>query len=184
MPVEISIIDPEERFNRVSDNPEDSAGWRELGFHLIGAKRYKEGLDALRESVRLAPDSYEPYQTLGMLCAQLGLAEEAIPALERVIELRPETIIAYVYLGIVQMRLGQHERAISAFSVAIERDPGGSAESFARIAACQFALGDPEGAEESLKMARKLDPEIVPENVSDSFGPGIIDRSLEQAGHR
>jgi tetratricopeptide (TPR) repeat protein len=76
---------------RIAEQPEDGAGWRLLGRHLLQQHRLMEARAALEQAVRLSPHSAAAHYDLGRTLDELGEASAAAEAYRTAGELAPDS---------------------------------------------------------------------------------------------
>ncbi|MFC1500168.1 tetratricopeptide repeat protein [Candidatus Zixiibacteriota bacterium] len=107
-------------------------------------------LDDLEEAARLAPESPEVWNDLGVVYLQKGQWEEAVPAFSRAVELQPDLGEAWANLGMIAFRDANWEEA--AVNLDRARVAGASdAQVGFNLGSARVNLNDYAGAEEAFR---------------------------------
>ena len=104
-------------------HPDACACWSNLGVALRMLGRKDEGLQALREGVRLCPRVVELNYNLGNALAEAGEHEEALKRYRTALTLDPAHRKAAYAGGTMLLALARHEEAADHYRVALERHP-------------------------------------------------------------
>ena len=100
-----------------------------LGITLSYADRVDEGIDHLKQGIRLDPfPPYWFYHHLGRCYMQKGQYVEALKEFEKALHLSPDARINHMYLAAVYVLLNRQEEAEAAAKKVLEIDPGFSVE--------------------------------------------------------
>jgi tetratricopeptide (TPR) repeat protein len=83
---------------------------------LAGVRNGQVALDAAWEGVRLTPDQPRAHLVLGVVAAQLGLAEIAERAYREALALDPRLSVAQAPLGVVRVEHHRYATALSQFA--------------------------------------------------------------------
>lgn len=83
------IANDEESFTSVSPERIENS-LNATGYNLISANRLKDAIEVFRLNVKLNPDSWNPYDSLGEALALSGNKEEAIEDYEKSVKLNPK----------------------------------------------------------------------------------------------
>jgi tetratricopeptide (TPR) repeat protein len=129
---------------------------------------------ALREHLRLAPDSVNGHARLGaaLLCQERYA--DAIPVFEQTVQLKHDFAEAHFNLGFARARAGQGDSAIVAFRDAIRCSPG-FLEPHLTLADLLSQKGEIGEATALLQRAREIDP-------SDPRLDAVLNRIKSRAG--
>lgn len=87
---------------------------------LQNAGQLKAAIALYHYAVKIKPDDYLNYYSLGLVTIRLGQLEQAKGYLEKSIELAPEQGDSYYQLAKIFQQQGEFERAISAYQEAIK----------------------------------------------------------------
>ncbi|MDX6695044.1 MAG: ral transcriptional corepressor [Blastocatellia bacterium] len=80
-------------------NPKDAAAYYDIGLGHYESKRFREAVEALKQSIRLGSTDPKTFFTLGQSYYSLGLYREAREAYKRVVRLKPDWAEAHYQLG-------------------------------------------------------------------------------------
>ncbi|MEM7394009.1 MAG: tetratricopeptide repeat protein, partial [Verrucomicrobiota bacterium] len=80
----------------------------------------------MRTALRHAPENPHFHNELGVLCQQLGQAEDAASAYRRAIEIQPDFSYAYNNLGNLLREQNRLTEAVMAYEAALELEPSGA----------------------------------------------------------
>jgi adenylate cyclase len=95
-----------------------------LGYALVMARRYDEGLAQAERALEIAPTSADVIFTYADILLFIGRAEEAIPFFKSAIRLNPKPPNMYLrHLSSAYRDTGRYEEAIAQIKKAIEREP-------------------------------------------------------------
>lgn len=143
-------------------NFEHSATIRDaVGQLLVQQRRYKEGVDMLRQASILATtDDWSIRERLALAMFYAGQHREAADALNRLLKReefadRADLLAA---LGECQLQLGQYREARATLETATQRDPASSGVWLSHAKAA-MQLNDPKRAEVSLRKALAVAPD-------------------------
>ena len=95
-----------------------------LGLVRFQQRRWYEALDLARRAIAAAPNSVEPYISVGNTCVQLGLVTTAAQAYKSAVELWPDHPEAAPRLAAVEKELARLEESVQTHRRALEREPG------------------------------------------------------------
>lgn len=123
-----------------------ASAWGNMGFALfsklefrragggpIDDTDYEETLGALRRALSLNPESYNAYNTLGIVLVSRGRLEEAAGAFRQALRLNPNLGVAHFNLGACLLKTGEIETAVLHLLRAAEISP--------REASTRYELG-------------------------------------------
>jgi tetratricopeptide (TPR) repeat protein len=86
---------------------------------LLNQQRYEEGIAALLEVTRKAPELTAPHVDLGIAYSHSGELDRAAAALQRALTLTPDHPLASNELGIVYRKMGQFQAARASYERAL-----------------------------------------------------------------
>ena len=129
-----------------------------LGAALGDQKRFQEAEEILLRVIDLTPTFAKPYEDLGTLLLQQGLAQKALPLLEKAARLDPQQESSHFQLGRALAQLGRGVEADAAFerSFALSPTRGMMAQ-----AAEHHAAGRLEDAERLCRRVLQQEPAQV-----------------------
>lgn len=134
-------------------------------FHYIHAlvlhrsERNQEALTAVQEAIRLDPEEEDCFALLATIHLNLRDWPAALTAAEQALALNPEHTGAANLRAMALVRLGRKAEAMQTVDFALERDPE-SAFSHANQGWNCLHRNDPRRAQEHLREALRLDPEL------------------------
>jgi TolA-binding protein len=102
-------------------NPNDSVTYRARGVAYSKLGRYYEAIEALKQSIRIAPSS-DAYVNLGTTYSKLGRYNEAIKAYEYAIRIEPDDRYAHYGLGLAYLSVGNKRMALEEYKILKELD--------------------------------------------------------------
>ncbi|MBA3438470.1 MAG: tetratricopeptide repeat protein [Pyrinomonadaceae bacterium] len=135
----------------------DAATHHATGTQQYKLGRYKEALEAFKQSVRLAPNHAESYYYLGMTYSRLGRYIEAVKAFRSVINLDPKDSAAHANLGALLAYFGQYGEALEILNQAIRLQPN-DADAYNNLGIAYGELGRYAQAVAAFKMAIQFEP--------------------------
>jgi tetratricopeptide (TPR) repeat protein len=138
--------------------PEDPAGWIELGTHYLQRKAPKAAIGALEKALEVGVESAKVHRCLAQALQELGDLAEAEAELERGLTLDAESAECWFELGIVRDARADFERAVEAFAKAVELAPHRMSH-HQRLGFALESAGRRKDAIESFKIALKLESE-------------------------
>jgi len=95
-----------------------------LGSTLCYAGRIDEGIDNLKQGIRLDPfPPYWYFYQLGLCYRQKGQYEEALTAYQKALQQNPDNLLNYLSLAAIYILLDRQEEARSAAKKVLELDP-------------------------------------------------------------
>lgn len=129
----------------------------------IKKKEYKSALQALAKGLEIDPDNGTLMIKLGMVCRNLGYAQEALEYYQKAETLVPDDPTIYVNEGTLYMDRGRPDKARPLYEKGLammEEDPMCAtitdvATTYACYAMCIGKLGDTAGAKKYLTMAKE-----------------------------
>jgi cytochrome c-type biogenesis protein CcmH/NrfG len=86
---------------QTDQNPQDIAGWIQLGHHYFDANLPKEAVRAYETALALDPQNADVWTDLGVMYRRSGSPEKAVEAFDRAMGLDPEHQISRYNKGIV-----------------------------------------------------------------------------------
>lgn len=108
----------------LNDQRHDALLYLGRSFHAVG--EYVQALDALREFVRLRPDSAAGHFFLGRTYLSIGIHSTAAEHLSTALDLKPDFDKSLILLGYSLIKLKQFDPATELLGQAVEKDPGNS----------------------------------------------------------
>jgi predicted TPR repeat methyltransferase len=94
---------------------------RARGLHQAG--RLMEAAELYQQILLADPVQFEPFYSLGTICAQTGQLEDAQKLLSNAMTINPRFPEGWCTRGIVLLRLRRHEEALSCFEQAVMLKP-------------------------------------------------------------
>jgi len=142
----------------VSELPELSDGWTELGrsFHEVGDLDRAE--EAFKHALRLDPTRTAPWNNLGLVLNHKGKPAESVEAFRRALDADPENTGAVANLAGVLAKLGRHLEGIAMLEKAIQLAPD-KYNLFVNLSALHQGLGELREACAALDKAIYLAPD-------------------------
>lgn len=134
--------------------------YNNLGKVYNDSGKYKEAIEAYKQSTRIAPDYAMAHSNLGVSYNDLGKYKEAIEACRKAIWINPDYAKAYFNLSVAYGESGKYEEAIEACRKAIEIDPD-YAMAHSNLGVAYGVLGMYKEAIEKFKQAIEIDPDDV-----------------------
>jgi tetratricopeptide (TPR) repeat protein len=153
------------------DYPQDDECWYLTGWALNQQRRSAEAERALRECLRLSPDSPKGQSQLAIALLGQQRYEEAIEVLESALRLKPTWRELHSNLGYACVQLGREDDAIRHFRDALFNDPN-HVPSCTALADLLSRRGQSEEARRLLRQALELNP-------SDQRARALL-RSMEE----
>ena len=89
------------------------------GTEYFKSQEYLLAIESLLAALKLDPNNFEAYNTLGMCFGELSEYNPALAAFERAIQLNADFVNAYYNRGHVHKRLGNNTSALADFARAI-----------------------------------------------------------------
>ncbi len=127
--------------------------WSNLGATLGELDRPAEALAAFERALTLDPLNPQALNNVGVVRRELGRLAESEAAFRTVIELTPDLAFGHYNLGHTLFLQGRFQAALSAYAEGQARDPGKNPVQASRLALCQVATGDADGALRELRRA-------------------------------
>lgn len=110
--------------NRVTqEHPTDAEAWYLAGWGMVQQQRPIEGERALREHLRLAPQSPKGHSQLAVALLMQRRHTEAVDVLQAGVALKPTWREFRSNLGFACVQLGRHDEAIAHYREALALDP-------------------------------------------------------------
>ena len=105
--------------------PEQSTaqGYLDVGTSYAQREEHACAIRAYRSALKLAPDSWEAKQGLGIALLGSGEPEHAVEELQLVVHLRPGAVAAQAALGVALKELGDLNGAVEALQFALKLKP-------------------------------------------------------------
>jgi tetratricopeptide (TPR) repeat protein len=140
----------------------NDTAWKTLGRALVAKpNRVADAVAAIREEVRIRPDSAEAHAELAGVLNEAGQREEAIREANTSLRLDPSFSTAHFYKGTILQRQGKIEEAIMEFRIAIRASPSAAGPHFGLGSALASAGRMKEALVEDDE-ATRLDPDAAP----------------------
>jgi tetratricopeptide (TPR) repeat protein len=127
--------------------------WSNLGATLGELDRPAEALAAFERALTLDPVNPQALNNVGVVRRELGRLAESEAAFRTVIQLTPDLAFGHYNLGHTLFLQGRFQAALSAYAEGQARDPGKNPVQASRLALCQVATGDADGALRELRRA-------------------------------
>jgi predicted TPR repeat methyltransferase len=103
--------------------PEHPAATHFLGIIVFEKGNTEQGINLVRQSIDLAPDTQDWYNDLGNMLAAAQLDDDAVAAFMAALQIDPNKPVIWNNLGAVLLRAGQLEEALLTFENATALDP-------------------------------------------------------------
>jgi Flp pilus assembly protein TadD len=103
--------------------PASFAAIMNLGLALSSKGDYREAIELLEESRRLAPHHYRTHLNLGVTLDQSGDPASAVEAYREALRKNERNATTHYRLGIALEKLGKHDEAATAFQSSIDLEP-------------------------------------------------------------
>lgn len=124
---------------------------------------FRAELRVLARGLDVAPDSCTLMLKLGRAYWRLGYTQKAQEYYRRAQELNPDDPVVYINLGSLYLTGGlyaearpQYEKGLALIEAdPLSATPGDAAVAYGNYALCLGRLGDPEGAERTLRIAKE-----------------------------
>jgi Tfp pilus assembly protein PilF len=142
--------------------PYNEAAWFYLGVAYSKLGRYREAIEASRESLRFKPADAYSWNNLGNAYRNMGRYREAVGALQEALRLKPDYTAAWYNLGLAYGDLGRYQDAIEAFQEALCVEPN-DADVWGGLAAAYANSGNRSAALDAIKKLRRYDPQKADE---------------------
>ena len=133
--------------------PGFAPAWSNLGATLGELDRPAEALVAFERALALDPLSAQALNNVGVVRRELGRLPESEAAFRQVIELTPRLAFGHYNLGHTLFLQGRFQAALSAYAEGQALDPEKNPVQASRLALCQVATGDADGALRELQRA-------------------------------
>lgn len=149
--------------NAAKLNPRRAETWYQMGLAYLGAKRFQEGVMALRRAVEIDPKHSAAQIQLSALMVQSSdpkTLDAAVKRLDQVLATQANEPDALDLLAVAELKLNQPEDAEKHLRQALDKFPG-RLKSSATLAALQFSRKDFDGAEKTLQAAVAQAPQSV-----------------------
>ena len=127
--------------------------WANLGGTLGELDRPQEALTAFERALALDPASPQALNNVGVVRRELGRLADSEAAFRQVIQLTPGMAFGHYNLGHTLFLQGRFQAALSAYAEGQARDPEKNPVQASRLALCQVATGDADGALRELQRA-------------------------------
>jgi tetratricopeptide (TPR) repeat protein len=135
----------------------NALAWFSLGMAYGNLERYNDAIEAYRQGVYFAPDSFVGWYDLGNSYGQANRYNDAITAYAQATKIDPNNIDALVNLGHAYIQVDRYEDAVEIFSRTSKMDPGNK-RIWNNLAIAYFLSGNKTAAEGAARELRRLDP--------------------------
>ena len=152
--------------------PVDPRLWHARGIELCRSGQFREGVEALRQSVQLAPQSPQMRNNLAGVLGTLGKHTEAETELREAVRLKPDYAEAWGNLGVALEHLDRYEEAIDAMRQALGLEPNRWFLHAHLSNACRKA-GRPEEAVDAARKAAALNANAA--EAHNSLGAALAE---------
>ena len=140
------------------DYPQDEEAWYLFGWGLNQQQKFSEAESALREHLRLSPESPKGHAQLGITLLNLRRYAEASEVLAAGIKLKPTWRELHSNLGFAAVQRGREAEAIGHFREALACDPG-HAGSYLSLSELLGRRGERAEARRLAEVALNLEPD-------------------------
>lgn len=128
-------------------------GRLELATYFLDNKRFSEGENILKETIRIFPKTSDPRHYLGQYYVQQERYADAIPQLEKSIEFAPRSHDSYYLLAIAYAKMGRYEEATLLAKDGLKKFPEASLSMYEALGHIYFEQGNMiESTKSTLKM--------------------------------
>ena len=107
----------------IESHPKVWNGWFVLGWALRKLGRYKDSLEAFKETLELGGDSGDTRNEMAICLMEMGDLKAARKELEHALREEPENIKIISNLGVLAMKAGNRDEAAAFFRTVLELDP-------------------------------------------------------------
>jgi tetratricopeptide (TPR) repeat protein len=139
--------------------PDEARKAYEKGAQLLdGDHNSEEGMERLKEAIKLFPDYYLALERLGAEYVRRNQFEPARETLTRAISINPRGVLSHFALGVAQYRTKQYPASIEALQRSISLAPNSpnAPQAYFYLGMAQMRDGKNTEAETSLKKAYEL----------------------------
>ena len=133
--------------------PGFAPAWSNLGATLGELDRPAAALASFETALALDPANPQALNNVGVVRRELGRLTESEAAFRQVIQLTPGMAFGHYNLGHTLFLQGRFQAALSAYAEGQARDPEKNPVQASRLALCQVATGDADGALRQLRRA-------------------------------
>ena len=133
--------------------PGFAPAWSNLGATLGELDRPAAALASFETALALDPANPQALNNVGVVRRELGRLTESEAAFRQVIQLTPGMAFGHYNLGHTLFLQGRFQAALSAYAEGQARDPEKNPVQASRLALCQVATGDADGALRELRRA-------------------------------
>jgi TolA-binding protein len=126
------------------------------GYTFASLNMLSDAIKLYKESVRLNPDFWQAYVSLGVIYYRTGNYLDAIEAYKEALRLRPESPGIYNKLGTAYMTRGDYASASRSFQKALSIDPYNSSAHF-NLGITYLLRDDKTGAYEEYLILKEID---------------------------
>ena len=137
--------------------PDNWSGRNDSAAAYESAGLVVEAIERLEETAEADPDSADTFLRLGDLYRKVGRTSRALDRYLRAVQVNPDYLEATVKVGTMELHAGHYLEAAQWFNRAVQLNDR-LLTAYVVLVAAQHACGQIEQAEESLEMARSLEP--------------------------
>lgn len=156
----------------IAGDPGSSEVLGYAGCALSDLGQTERGAEILRQAVEIDPSNAQAEVALGAVLSILGDLDTGIAHMRHGIKLSPRDRKLGFWswaLGLFLLRAGRTEEALEEARISARRDPRFYLPSILEAAA-QASLGRPEQAQAALRSARRIRPNLTPQEIQRSHG--------------
>lgn len=114
---------------KLKADPNDSEGWRMLGWSFFQSQRFAEAAMAYKRAAALKPDNGDYWSSLGEALVTAGSGDvpsDAKAAFEKAVALNPKDPRARYFLGVSKDMAGNHQGAVDDWFALLKDTPAGA----------------------------------------------------------
>ena len=133
--------------------------------HSPDANAWQQGLQELREELRVNPSSAQAEYEIGEVYRKHGKLDQAVPAFRRSLELNPQAVPTRLALAKALGQLGKNQDALAALEPAQRTDPNDSSVRFllAQLYRKLGRMADAQREENAFRKLQAAAPQVNPE---------------------
>jgi tetratricopeptide (TPR) repeat protein len=132
----------------------------DLACKYLEEERYPEAIEQARESLKIRPDSWNGYFTIGFAMEKLGRKDEAAAEYRTAIHYNPDAVKAYLFLGEIRRKEGKIAEAESIFRAGLKVAPEDESLN-TNLAGILFETGRIPEAIEVYQRISQLNPDMA-----------------------
>jgi len=163
--------------------PQEDKEIRQLkSFSYFAMEKTEEGVELLKEDLKIYPDSIGMLNNLAIFQSYLGHFDEAKKTIEKAIKIDPNEANLRDSYGEVLMIAEEYEEAIVKFTQALEMNPTAwfAFHTFLKLAKCYRALGMDDKAITCHEKAEELTKKVIPGKRKIYLDQ--LEKSIEELG--